>query len=450
MKNRISSIFPTKLLIINILFTILTLSWSIYHSYKVNDFYNKYIINENKISDIISDIIYLDEVLTMSAINYATTSDEKWKIRYLERERELNLLLKNLLDICKNQDILNTIEANDNLVEIEKKSIKLTTANNGDEAYKILSNPYYIINKNLYTASTIHLKESRRQKTIKTAERQELNYLINLAIVILLILSTITLWIFLFRTISTSQDNIVKINDKLKSSINQLHNSNQALQRFAYACSHEFKEPIRNISNLLSLFFKINPHLKKNPKNTELKMHLDKSLTSMYNIVDGLLSYSKIEHSSEKIRREKVILSDLLEEIKLESKSLGSKAKIIITNDLPEIIASYQIIKILFKNIITNAIKYQCPNQIVKIQISYQDLGSHHLFLIKDSGIGIAEKYKNDIFKLFFHINSTENSTGIGLSLCQKIVELYQGSIKVISKGKNKGSEFIFTIQKQE
>jgi light-regulated signal transduction histidine kinase (bacteriophytochrome) len=106
-------------------------------------------------------------------------------------------------------------------------------------------------------------------------------------------------------------------------------------------------------------------------------------------------------------------------------------------------------LRLLFQNLIENAIKYQKTGNIPEINISAESHNNDWLFKISDNGIGFDEKYKDKVFILFqrLHNRSEYEGTGIGLSHCKKIVELHGGRIWVESKI-DKGSTFSFTIPK--
>ena len=103
----------------------------------------------------------------------------------------------------------------------------------------------------------------------------------------------------------------------------------------------------------------------------------------------------------------------------------------------------------LFQNLIGNALKYQKEGEIPIIDISHEDLGTHHQFIVSDNGIGIDSEYFDKIFVIFqrLHGRNQYNGTGIGLALVKKIVDNLQGKIWVESD-LNVGSKFIFTIKK--
>jgi signal transduction histidine kinase len=100
----------------------------------------------------------------------------------------------------------------------------------------------------------------------------------------------------------------------------------------------------------------------------------------------------------------------------------------------------------LFQNLISNAIKFIDKDK-GEIIIDVEDLKSHYKFSIKDNGIGIEKKFHDKIFKIFHALNKSKDSTGIGLSIVKKIVDLHEGEIWLDSEP-NVGTTFYFTLKK--
>ena len=117
--------------------------------------------------------------------------------------------------------------------------------------------------------------------------------------------------------------------------------------------------------------------------------------------------------------------------------------------NLPEIFAARSPIQQLFQNLISNAIKYQQPGSIPKINITGIEKDDHWLFAVEDNGIGIDPEYFSKIFVIFQRLHNKDeySGTGIGLAICKKIVDNHNGKIWVESVY-GKGSTFYFTIPK--
>ena len=104
----------------------------------------------------------------------------------------------------------------------------------------------------------------------------------------------------------------------------------------------------------------------------------------------------------------------------------------------------------LAQNLISNAMKYSHPERESVINFNYVDRGFEHLFSVEDNGLGIEEKYFDQIFELFqrLHNSSEYSGNGIGLSLCKRITEIYHGKIWLESTY-GQGSKFYFSIPKE-
>ena len=102
--------------------------------------------------------------------------------------------------------------------------------------------------------------------------------------------------------------------------------------------------------------------------------------------------------------------------------------------------------KQLFQNLVSNAVKFSNKEKGV-IEIDYIVEASFYLFSVKDNGIGIEKKHHEKIFKIFHSLNKSKESTGIGLSIAKRVVELYKGDIWLESE-EGKGTTFYFTIKK--
>ncbi|WP_262488758.1 sensor histidine kinase [Flavobacterium frigoris] len=119
-----------------------------------------------------------------------------------------------------------------------------------------------------------------------------------------------------------------------------------------------------------------------------------------------------------------------------------------IADTIPEIKIARILFQQIFTNLISNAVKYN-DKPIGKIECLYESLPNFHQFTIKDNGPGIAEEYHQKIFKVFQTIEARDKkeSTGVGLSIVEKIIEEMGGTIRIYSE-ENKGASFIFTIPK--
>jgi light-regulated signal transduction histidine kinase (bacteriophytochrome) len=167
--------------------------------------------------------------------------------------------------------------------------------------------------------------------------------------------------------------------------------------------------------------------------------------TRMSNRIFDLLNYSRIGKDMIKAKTDcNISLQEVLTDLSALIEESGAEISI---EKLPVIVCGD--LKFVFQNLIINAIKFKSEGMAPVINISASERGKEFLFKIKDNGIGIEKEYYDRIFIIFqrLHTRTEYEGTGIGLSLCRKIIELHGGNIWVESE-LGKGSTFYFTIPK--
>ena len=229
--------------------------------------------------------------------------------------------------------------------------------------------------------------------------------------------------------------------------ITELKRSNSDLKQFAYVASHDLQEPLRAIVGFLQLL----QSRYMNQLDEKGLHYIDRAVKAgnrMQGLINGLLTLSRV--NTQELVPEKINLNELIQGINENLKSAYKKNHgQLICSELPNLDIDKNQILSLFQNLIVNALKYN-ENKTPIIEISYQDKGDVYCFSVKDNGIGIAPQFHERIFMIFQRLHTRDKypGTGIGLSLCKKIVERYGGRIWVESE-KEKGSIFFFTLPKE-
>lgn len=233
---------------------------------------------------------------------------------------------------------------------------------------------------------------------------------------------------------------------KLKQFTNELEEKNKELEQFAYIASHDLQEPLRTVSNYVKLFQE--KYIGKLDKNSDEYLEFIMGATTrMQSLIRDLLEYSRIGRDETIVEIDcNKILDEVLHD--MNTSILESKAEINAAH-LPTV-KGYPILKSLFQNLISNAIKFKKADQPLIIDITVQTKNKEWLFAIKDNGIGIDKIHQDKIFKIFQRLHNLQEypGTGIGLAQCRKIMELHQGKIWVESE-LDKGCTFYFTIPKK-
>lgn len=175
---------------------------------------------------------------------------------------------------------------------------------------------------------------------------------------------------------------------------------------------------------------------------SQLNLMQDK-IASMDQLITGILRYSSI--GSEKARFEICPTLELIQQLKATI-YWPEQIALRFNGTMPSIKADKTQLQQLFQNLLSNAISHMDKPK-GQIEIGYNDLGDLHEFSVKDNGIGIPKAYKEKIFEIFETLESGKGSSGIGLSIVKKIVQLHGGTIWVKSEY-GAGATFYFTIKK--
>jgi PAS domain S-box-containing protein len=240
---------------------------------------------------------------------------------------------------------------------------------------------------------------------------------------------------------------LLELNTRLKQRADELAASNIELERFAYIASHDMQEPLRMITSFLQLFKK--KYEDQIDETAEQYIHYAMDgADRMKKLIMDLLEYSRV--GSNKGNFEPVDPNQVVQEvINVFMDRIEEMKATVKVGKLPATITANRIqLSQLFQNLIGNALKYHSGKSAL-IEIDGTEEDSHYLFSVKDNGIGIKPIFFEKIFVLFqrLHHKNEYSGTGIGLSVCKKIVERHGGKIWVTSEP-GLGSCFYFTISK--
>jgi len=227
----------------------------------------------------------------------------------------------------------------------------------------------------------------------------------------------------------------------------ELTRSNADLEQFAYAVSHDMRQPLRMVSSYLSLI------------ESALAGQLDEETQQFLNFaIDGakrmdamilsLLDYSRIGRKFEAKTwiSSKASLDEALAFLNPELNTGGGEIKV--TGEWPELFASRDELTRLLQNLIGNALKYHEENQPPEVHVHGNVCGESFRVEVRDYGIGIEPSQLDRLFKVFSRLQARSRfeGSGVGLALCRRIVEHHDGAIGVESDGEGQGSLFWFEL----
>lgn len=263
----------------------------------------------------------------------------------------------------------------------------------------------------------------------------------------------ITKEVLLNNEITKREKQLADLNLSLEHKNIALERSNKELTSFSYVASHDLQEPLRKIKTFSHLILEKEKNLSQEGKDCFDRIII--SAGRMQTLIEDLLSFSRTQIFENAFKP--VDLNQVLDEVKaLYYETINTGRLIFNIQPLPVIEGIAFQVQQLFENIISNSVKYSKPDQKIEINITCIITSCEHLVVnssekskdyykisISDNGIGFDQKYAYKIFEIFqrLHGKNEYSGTGIGLSICKKIVENHKGFIKAKSE-LDKGSTF--------
>ncbi len=235
--------------------------------------------------------------------------------------------------------------------------------------------------------------------------------------------------------------------ENLKRYARQLEITNKELEQFAYIASHDLQEPLRTVSSFVQLLAE-DCNGKLGPEADTYIRYISQGSERMSQLVKGLLDYSRLGRDQQRSSVDSnALLKTVLDDLKTTIEAAGASVTV---EDLPTIMGAETELRRLFQNLIANAVKFHRPDVAPRVTVSARRDNGHWVFAVADNGIGIADVYRDKIFRLFqrLHAQHEYSGTGIGLAHCKKIVDSLGGRIWVESVV-GEGSTFYFSVDSE-
>jgi len=244
----------------------------------------------------------------------------------------------------------------------------------------------------------------------------------------------------LLETLAT----LLKLHFDRREYIDELQASNERLEQFAYAASHDLQEPLRMISSYVQLIESRYAEVLDEDGEEFLAYAID-GAERMREMIDGLLEYSRVETRGDPFEPVDldVVLSDVLADLQFSIEEHDAE---ITAESLPTVMGDASQLRQVFQNLLENALEYS-GDEPPRVRIDAERTGDEWTISVSDSGIGIDVDDNERVFEVFQRLHTREEytGTGIGLALCRRIVERHGGVIWVDSEP-GEGATFSFTL----
>ena len=258
-----------------------------------------------------------------------------------------------------------------------------------------------------------------------------------------------------------SEERVKLLNEQLVGNNERLKQLNEELDQFAYMASHDLQEPLRKIQVFSDKIVRSNNF---DPDTEKYFGKIINSSKRMQHLINNLLDFSRHTVSSNDFKNTPLreLVKNALTELEVEIEKSNARINY---EELPVVSAVPGLMQQLFYNLFSNAIKFRKPSVDLVIDvkaekidprdlskfIKYGNGNNYYKITVQDNGIGFDDKYAEDIFRVFKRLHSYQEfeGTGVGLSICKKIVEKHNGFIKAESKIDN-GSTFIIGLPEMQ
>ncbi len=243
----------------------------------------------------------------------------------------------------------------------------------------------------------------------------------------------------------TLEERVTDRTQQLQTSLVELNRSNRDLEQFAYVASHDLQAPLRNVKQGLEL---LDEHLTEtvgagfDDEADELRTHVVDAVVRMENLIQGMLSYARVNRSETATVNLNDVLGHVLQQLAVDIEG----AEVTVTaSDLPVVNGNETQLRQLLQNLLQNAIQYRSAARPLEIAVDAHPNSDGWQLTVRDNGTGVDDSQHSRIFELFRRGSSRSKGVGLGLAICQRIVESHGGTIWVESKPEH-GAAFHFTL----
>ena len=238
---------------------------------------------------------------------------------------------------------------------------------------------------------------------------------------------------------------LIELNKDLKRKNQDLEAMNKELESFSYSVSHDLRSPLRSINGYAAIL-KEEHEADLNEDAKRLLGNITRSALKMSDLIDSLLTLSRLGRKERRVRKidSKVLVDRVLKELPREK---NSESLDIHVKELPIMQGDPELMKQVYVNLISNAIKYSSKKENPVVEIGAEEEGEETIYYVKDNGAGFNMEYEEKLFGVFQRLHGAREfeGIGIGLAIVKRIINSHGG--RVWAEGKvNEGATFYFTL----
>ncbi len=244
------------------------------------------------------------------------------------------------------------------------------------------------------------------------------------------------------------RDKINSLNKLLEQKVVELRSANEELESFSYSVSHDLQSPLRAIHGYTRILLEDHKST-MNEEVRELLGIIDKNTHRMSQLIEDLLAFSRLGRRA--IKQQAVDMKELVQETVEEKTKQHHKNVDIQIHDIPHTTGDPNMLKLVWDNLISNALKYTSKVNMPRVEIGYQFQGGVGWYYVADNGVGFDQDYAGKLFTVFQRLHSRQefSGTGIGLALVYRIIKKHGGQVWGAGE-KNNGAAFYFRLDKSE
>lgn len=439
------------------------MSFFTYNRFRSFRNYAQIVDHSYRVLNSISEIKSTHRGLLASQRNYLMTKKDGFYKEFLLEKVDLRKSVEKIIELTKEDPVQHAYsEKLQRDTEGKIHSLMGEVVNeSSDSKYKPDQTKLYLKNSDIHSELDEVLSDMENHEKVKIRNSLKIKesqgkftpFMLFLTSILAIFLISVS---FYFITQELSERRKTQL--LLEHNIEHLNRSNQELEQYAYIASHDLQEPLRKIRLFTDrLMQKHTAELTKEPR--ELIEKINNSAEKMTFLINDLLNFSRL--LSSEISPEKVELTKVIDNIKKEfSEEIKEKNVRVEVSNLPVIMGYESELNQLFTNLFSNSLKFHSPQRKLIIKIKGQPFSkwegteeyNYTLVTFSDNGIGFSNQYKEKIFSIFGRLEKTKQTTsgtGIGLSICKRVMENHKGFIEADGE-EEKGAKFLLYFPRQE